>query len=148
MPYSISAVFPRNVTRWPLWSVVVLSVSASRLKRPSCRAGPGSAAQQQQQQRDLQQLQLEQRKRQLERGAFGPAPVTPAIPQTVTPDERCWPLSGTRIGGVTLIDSDKLNARIKPLLAPCLGVGQIHHLLATITAIYAEKGSIASRPYW
>jgi hemolysin activation/secretion protein len=103
--------------------------------------------QQQQQQRDLQQLQLEQRKRQLERGAFGPAPATPAIPQTVAPDERCWPLSGTRIGGVTLIDSDKLNARIKPLLAPCMGVGQINHLLATITASYVEKGYIASRPY-
>jgi len=103
--------------------------------------------QQQQQQRDLQQLQMEQRKRQLERGAFGPTPAAPALPQTVTPDERCWPLSGTRIGGVTLIDSDKLNARIKPLLAPCMGVGQINHLLATITAIYVEQGYIASRPY-
>jgi len=90
---------------------------------------------------------MEQRKRQLERGAFGPAPATPAIPQTVTPDERCWPLSGTRIGGVTLLDGDKLNARIKPLLAPCMGVGQINHLLATITAIYVEQGYIASRPY-
>ncbi len=103
--------------------------------------------QQQQQQRDLQQLQLEQRKRQLERGAFGPAPATPAIPDSVKPDERCWPLSGTRIGGVTLIDKDQLNARIQPLLAPCMGVGQINHLLATITALYVEKGYIASRPY-
>ena len=148
MPYSIRAVFPRYVTGWPLWSVVVLSVVASSLEAAEPVA-PGQEVlrQQQQQQRDLQQLQLEQRKRQLERGAFGPAPVTPAIPQTVTPDERCWPLSGTRIGGVTLIDSDKLNARIKPLLAPCMGVGQINHLLATITAIYVEKGYIASRPY-
>jgi hemolysin activation/secretion protein len=123
--------------------VCASSIQAADLVAP----GQEVLRQQQQQQRDLQQLQLEQRKRQLERGAFGPAPATPAIPQTVAPDERCWPLSGTRIGGVTLIDSDKLNARIKPLLAPCMGVGQINHLLATITASYVEKGYIASRPY-
>nr|WP_243753533.1 ShlB/FhaC/HecB family hemolysin secretion/activation protein [Pseudomonas koreensis] len=129
-------------------SAFVLSVCASSIQAADPVA-PGQEVlrQQQQQQRDLQQLQMEQRKRQLERGAFGPAPATPALPQTVAPDERCWPLSGTRIGGVTLIDSDKLNARIKPLLAPCMGVGQINHLLATITAIYVEQGYIASRPY-
>nr|WP_246226538.1 ShlB/FhaC/HecB family hemolysin secretion/activation protein [Pseudomonas atagonensis] len=129
-------------------SAFVLSVCASSLEAAEPGV-PGQEAlrQQQQQQRDLQQLQLEQRKRQLERGAFGPAPVTPAMPQTVAPDERCWPLSGTRIGGVTLIDNDKLNARIKPLLAPCMGIGQINHLLATLTAIYVEQGYIASRPY-
>ncbi|PMQ11712.1 Hemolysin transporter protein ShlB [Pseudomonas sp. AD21] len=148
MPYSLRAVFRRRSTRCPLLSAVVLSVCASSIQAADPVA-PGQEVlrQQQQQQRDLQQLQLEQRKRQLERGAFGPAPATPAIPQTVAPDERCWPLSGTRIGGVTLIDSDKLNARIKPLLAPCMGVGQINHLLATITASYVEKGYIASRPY-
>nr|WP_262924801.1 ShlB/FhaC/HecB family hemolysin secretion/activation protein [Pseudomonas fluorescens] len=129
-------------------SAFVLSVCASSIQAADPVA-PGQEVlrQQQQQQRDLQQLQMEQRKRQLERGAFGPAPATPALPQTVAPDERCWPLSGTRIGGVTLIDSDKLNARIKPLLAPCMGVGQINHLLATVTASYVEKGYIASRPY-
>ncbi|WLH33844.1 ShlB/FhaC/HecB family hemolysin secretion/activation protein [Pseudomonas sp. FP2196] len=148
MPYSLQAVFRRFATRCPLLSAFVLSVCASSLEAAE-PVVPGQEVlrQQQQQQRDLQQLQLEQRKRQLERGAFGPATVTPAIPQTVTPDDRCWPLSGTRIGGVTLIDSSKLNARIKPLLAPCMGVGQINHLLATITAIYVEQGYIASRPY-
>ncbi|POA23141.1 MULTISPECIES: ShlB/FhaC/HecB family hemolysin secretion/activation protein [unclassified Pseudomonas] len=148
MPYSLRAVFRRRSTLCPLLSAFVLSVCASSIQAADPVA-PGQEVlrQQQQQQRDLQQLQMEQRKRQLERGAFGPAPATPAIPQTVTPDERCWPLSGTRIGGVTLIDSNKLNARIKPLLAPCMGVGQINHLLATITAIYVEQGYIASRPY-
>ncbi|WP_025110423.1 ShlB/FhaC/HecB family hemolysin secretion/activation protein [Pseudomonas sp. H1h] len=148
MPYLLRAVFRRRSTRCPLLSALVLSACASSIQAADPVA-PGQEVlrQQQQQQRDLQQLQLEQRKRQLERGAFGPAPATPAIPQTVAPDERCWPLSGTRIGGVTLIDSDKLNARIKPLLAPCMGVGQINHLLATITAIYVEQGYIASRPY-
>lgn len=148
MPNPFRAVFRRRVTRCPLLSAFVLSVCASSLEAAEPVA-PGQEVlrQQQLQQRDLQQLQLEQRKRQLERGAFGSAPATSTLPPTVTPDERCWPLSGTRIGGVTLIDSNKLNARIKPLLAPCMGVGQINHLLATITAIYVEKGYIASRPY-
>ncbi|MGP6418352.1 ShlB/FhaC/HecB family hemolysin secretion/activation protein [Pseudomonas putida] len=148
MPYSLRVVSRRRSTLCPLLSAFVLSVCASSIQAADPVA-PGQEVlrQQQQQQRDLQQLQMEQRKRQLERGAFGPAPATPALPQTVAPDERCWPLSGTRIGGVTLIDSDKLNARIKPLLAPCMGVGQINHLLATITASYVEKGYIASRPY-
>lgn len=103
--------------------------------------------QQQQQQRDLQQLQLEQRRRQLERGSFGPAPVAPAVPASVPADERCWPLSGTRVGGVTLISSKTLDERIKPQLSSCMGVGQINHLLATITGLYVDAGYIASRPY-
>ncbi|MGP6462625.1 ShlB/FhaC/HecB family hemolysin secretion/activation protein [Pseudomonas parakoreensis] len=148
MPYLLRAVSRRRFTLCPLLSAFVLSVCASSIQAADPVA-PGQEVlrQQQQQQRDLQQLQLEQRKRQLERGAFSPAPATPALPQTVAADERCWPLSGTRIGGVTLLDSDKLNTRIKPLLAPCMGVGQINHLLATITAIYVEQGYIASRPY-
>lgn len=148
MPYLLRAVSRRRFTLCPLLSAFVLSVCASSIQAADPVA-PGQEVlrQQQQQQRDLQQLQLEQRKRQLERGAFSAAPATPALPQTVAADERCWPLSGTRIGGVTLLDSDKLNTRIKPLLAPCMGVGQINHLLATITAIYVEQGYIASRPY-
>ncbi|WP_085656946.1 ShlB/FhaC/HecB family hemolysin secretion/activation protein [Pseudomonas sp. B11(2017)] len=148
MPYSFRAVSRCRSLRRPLLSAFVLGVCAF----PAGAAEPASAGQealrqQQQQQRDLQQLQLEQRRRQLERGAFGPAPASTATAQPVTPDERCWPLSGTRIGGVTLIDRDALNARIKPLLAPCMGVNQINHLLANITAIYVEQGYIASRPY-
>ncbi|WP_248919671.1 ShlB/FhaC/HecB family hemolysin secretion/activation protein [Pseudomonas entomophila] len=103
--------------------------------------------QQQQQQTDLQQLQLEQRRRQLQRGAFGPSATTAQTPQAVAPDAQCWPLAGVRVGGVTLIDRATLNARIEPLVTPCMGVGQINHLLATLTALYVEKGYIASRPY-
>ncbi|PCR94017.1 ShlB family hemolysin secretion/activation protein [Pseudomonas fluorescens] len=148
MPYSIRAVTRCSFLPRPLLSALLLSVCApSVLAAEAPAPGQEVLRQQQLQQRDLQQLQLEQRKRQLERGAFGPAPATPAIAESIKPDERCWPLSGTRIGGVTLIDKDKLNARIKPLLAPCMGVGQINHLLATITALYVEKGYIASRPY-
>lgn len=148
MPYSLCAVSRSRSLPRPLLSALLLSVCApSVLAAETPAPGQEVLRQQQLQQRDLQQLQLEQRKRQLERGAFGPTPVNPAIPESIKPDERCWPLSGTRIGGVTLIDKDKLNARIKPLLAPCMGVGQINHLLATITALYVEKGYIASRPY-
>ncbi|WP_085700447.1 ShlB/FhaC/HecB family hemolysin secretion/activation protein [Pseudomonas sp. B26(2017)] len=148
MPYSLYAVSRSRSMPRPLFSALLLSVCApSVLAAEAPVPGQEVLRQQQQQQRDLQQLQLEQRKRQLERGAFGPTPATPAIPESINPDERCWPLSGTRIGGVTLIDKDKLNARVKPLLAPCMGVGQINHLLATITALYVEKGYIASRPY-
>ncbi|MFW9081267.1 ShlB/FhaC/HecB family hemolysin secretion/activation protein [Pseudomonas sp. P2757] len=148
MPYSFCAVPRRNCLPRPLLSALLLSVCApSVFAAEPVAPGQEVLRQQQQQQRDLQQLQLEQRKRQLERGAFGPAPIAPVLAESVKPDERCWPLSGTRIGGVTLIDSEKLNARIKPLLAPCMGVGQINHLLATITALYVEQGYIASRPY-
>jgi len=148
VPYSIRAVSRRSYLPRPLLSALLLSVCAPSVFAAEL-SNPGQEVlrQQQQQQRDLQQLQLEQRKRQLERGAFGPTPATPAIPDSIKPDERCWPLSGTRIGGITLIDKNQLNARIKPLLAPCMGVGQINHLLATITALYVEKGYIASRPY-
>lgn len=103
--------------------------------------------QQQQQQQDLQQLQLEQRRRQLERGAFSTPGTPPAPAPSVAPDSQCWPLAGVRLGGVTLIDRARLEARIQPLLAPCMGVGQINHLLATITAVYLEQGYVASRPY-
>jgi hemolysin activation/secretion protein len=54
---------------------------------------------QQQQQRDLQQLQLEQRQRQIQRGSFAVPPTTPALPADTAQDQRCWPLSGTRVAG-------------------------------------------------
>lgn len=148
MPYSLRAVPRRSPTPRTLLLVLLLSLSVSSLQAADPSA-PGQEVlrQQQQQQRDLQQLQLEERRRQLERGSFGAPPVTPALPAQVTPDERCWPLSGTRIGGVTLINSQKLNERIKPQLSACMGVGQINHLLATITALYVDAGYIASRPY-
>ena len=148
MPYSFRVVPRRRSTPCTLLSALLLSLSVSSIHAAE-PAAPGQEVlrQQQQQQRDLQQLQLEQRRRQLERGSFGPAPATPVLPTQVAPDERCWPLSGTRIGGVTLIDSQTLNERIKPLLSSCMGVGQINHLLATITALYVDAGYIASRPY-
>ncbi|WNF57533.1 ShlB/FhaC/HecB family hemolysin secretion/activation protein [Pseudomonas sp. SG20052] len=148
MPYSFRVVHRRCCSPCTLLLASLLSLSASALQAAEPSA-PGQEVlrQQQQQQRDLQQLQLEQRRRQLERGSFGPAPVAPAVPASVPADERCWPLSGTRVGGVTLISSKTLDERIKPQLSSCMGVGQINHLLATITGLYVDAGYIASRPY-
>ncbi|MHC8395833.1 ShlB/FhaC/HecB family hemolysin secretion/activation protein [Pseudomonas sp. LB3P93] len=148
MPDSFRVVPRRRSSPCTLLLASLLSLSASALQAAE-PSGPGQEVlrQQQQQQRDLQQLQLDQRRRQLERGSFGPAPVAPAVSASVPADERCWPLSGTRVGGVTLISSQTLNERIKPQLSSCMGVGQINHLLATITGLYVEAGYIASRPY-
>ncbi|VVP76484.1 Hemolysin transporter protein ShlB [Pseudomonas fluorescens] len=103
--------------------------------------------QQQQQQRDLQQIQLDQRRRQLERGSFSGTPTAPETSETMAVDERCWSISGVRVGGVTLIDRKTLNLRITPKLSPCMGANQINHVLATITELYVQAGYIASRPY-
>ncbi|AZC19817.1 ShlB/FhaC/HecB family hemolysin secretion/activation protein [Pseudomonas sp. FW507-12TSA] len=116
---------------------------------PALADEPGQEALrlQQQQQRDLQQLQLEQRQRQMQRGSFSASPVTPEVPQQPASDSRCWPLSGTRIGGVSLFSKTRLNDYIKPYVAPCMGVNQINQLLAALTRLYVDAGYIASRPY-
>lgn len=134
MPFSLSVVPRFSTPFFPrlLAALLSLSIAALQAAEPSA-LGQEGLRQQQQQQRDLQQLQLEQRRRQLQRGSFGPAPSTPALPAQVTADERCWPLSGTRIGGVTLLNRHELNEQLKPQIASCMGVGQINHLLATIT---------------
>ncbi|WP_416366812.1 ShlB/FhaC/HecB family hemolysin secretion/activation protein [Pseudomonas sp. UFMG81] len=126
---------------------MLLCLWAGAAQAEPVTAGQEALRQQQQQQHDLEQLQLEQRRRQLQRGAFS-APDTPAqAPQAATPDVRCWPLAGIRVGGVTLIDRATVDARLQPLIAPCMGVGQINQVLASLTALYTAKGYIASRPY-
>ena len=111
------------------------------------QAGQEALRLQQQQQRDLQQLHLEQRQRQLQRGSFGTQAATPALPTDIAKDDRCWPLSGTRLAGITLFSKAELNKRIEPYVAPCMGVTQINRLLAEITQLYVQAGYIASRPY-
>ena len=91
---------------------------------------------QQQQHRALQDLQLEQRRRQLLRSA-AQAPA-PAAAQPTPEDEPCWPLQGTRLVGVTLFSPSRLQAWLKPNLAPCMGVNRINRLLAEITRLYVE----------
>ena len=102
---------------------------------------------QQQQQRAVQQLQLEQRRRQLQRtGSGAQSSVTPE-PVLTAQDVDCWPIQGVRLAGVTLFRPAVLEARIKPILAPCMGINRINHLLAEITRLYVEAGYIAARPY-
>ncbi|QWA30348.1 ShlB/FhaC/HecB family hemolysin secretion/activation protein [Pseudomonas sp. RC3H12] len=127
--------------------VVLACLSLGNVRAETFVPGQEVLRQQQQQQQDLQQLQLEQRRRQLQRGAFTGPDTSAQVPQAAAPDTHCWPLAGVRVGGVTLIDRATLDARIDPLVAACMGVGQINQLLASITALYLEKGYIASRPY-
>ena len=108
---------------------------------------------QQQQQRTVQQLQLqlqlqlEQRQRQLQRtGSGAQSSVTPE-PVLTAQEVDCWPIQGVRLAGVTLFRPAVLEARIKPIVAPCMGINRINHLLAEITRLYVEAGYIAARPY-
>ena len=102
---------------------------------------------QQQQQHELQQLQRDQRRRQIQRGSSAAQPVTPALPADNLEDERCWPLNGIRVAGVTRFNNTSLNKLIEPYVAPCMGVNRINRLLAEITRLYVEAGYIAARPY-
>ena len=112
------------------------------------QAGQQALHLQQQQQRDLQQLQLEQRQRQLRRGSSDtPPPSAAVLPGDTVKDGHCWPLRGTRVGGVTLFSKTELDKRIEPYVAPCMDATQINRLLAEITSVYVEAGYIASRPY-
>ena len=95
------------------------------------QAGQQALHLQQQQQRDLQQLQLEQRQRQLRRGSPDtPPPSAAALPGETVKDGHCWPLRGTRVGGVTLFSKTELDKRIEPYMAPCMDAAQINRLLA------------------
>ena len=116
-----------------LWALPVAGAEAPQPGQEALRL-------QQQQQRDLQQLQLEQRQRQMQRGSFGTPAATPALPTDIAKDEHCWPLSGTRLAGVTLFSRAELDKHIEPYVAPCMGVTQINRLLAEITRLYVEAG--------
>ena len=148
MPYSLRtdrSLLPHTST-WCLGLLLGLTYLTPALA-DNLQPGQEALRLQQQQQRDLQQLQLEQRQRQMQRGSFSSTPAAPSQPAQTASDERCWPLSGTRIGGVSLFDKARLNDYIKPYVAPCMGANQINQLLAAITRLYVEAGYIASRPY-
>ncbi|VVO57581.1 Hemolysin transporter protein ShlB [Pseudomonas fluorescens] len=147
MPNTIRVVPRRLRYRSPL-SVLLLGLSISpAYAAESSAPGQEVLRQQQQQQRDLQQMQLDQRRRQLERGSFSGSSTAPETSATIAVDEQCWPVSGVRVGGVTLVDRKTLNQRITPKLSPCMGANQINQVLATITELYVQAGYIASRPY-
>ena len=105
MPYSLRtdrSLLPHTST-WCLGLLLGLTYLTPALA-DNLQPGQEALRLQQQQQRDLQQLQLEQRQRQMQRGSFSSTPAAPSQPAQTASDERCWPLSGTRIGGVSLFD--------------------------------------------
>ena len=134
-----------RIQKWGITLLCLCALPAAAADAP--QPGQEALRLQQQQQRDLQQLQLEQRQRQMQRGRFGTPPSTPTAPKDIAQDERCWPLRGTRLAGVTLFSRTELDNHIEPYVAPCMGVTQINRLLAEITRLYVEAGYIASRPY-
>ncbi|MDG9882146.1 ShlB/FhaC/HecB family hemolysin secretion/activation protein [Pseudomonas putida CSV86] len=96
------------------------------------------------QQRELQELERQQRLRRLSPSPIGtPAEATPSA----SASKHCWPISGVRLAGNTLIDSDVLNSSLEPLLQPCMSEAQINGVLKAITRLYMERGYLASRPY-
>ncbi|HCE9328939.1 TPA: ShlB/FhaC/HecB family hemolysin secretion/activation protein [Pseudomonas aeruginosa] len=144
MPYRSTESSPRR----PFCRALLLGLLGAS---PAFAADPGQPGQEalrqhQQQQLELQRMQLEERQRQLQRGNFGgstaPAPVSPPIA-----DHDCWPLSGTRVGGVTLLSRGRLDRTLGPLISECMGPGQINRLLAAITHLYVDAGYVAARPY-
>ncbi|NWC95966.1 ShlB/FhaC/HecB family hemolysin secretion/activation protein [Pseudomonas sp. IPO3778] len=96
--------------------------------------------------RTREQLELEQRLRLLERSGPVPPQAGPAPPPP-PPIEPCWQVRGLRLSGNTLISLAQINTQLQPLMSDCMGVTPINQLLATLTALYADAGFIASRPY-
>ncbi|MGI4837549.1 MAG: ShlB/FhaC/HecB family hemolysin secretion/activation protein [Janthinobacterium lividum] len=100
--------------------------------------------------RQREQLELGQRLRSMRRPPplLGPASVAPpnraAIPFSFS--QRCWWVDGIRLTGNRLIAQADITQAIAPHLSACIDTDQINRLLAAITALYVDKGYIASRP--
>ncbi|QXH57711.1 ShlB/FhaC/HecB family hemolysin secretion/activation protein [Pseudomonas maumuensis] len=124
-----------------LLACVTLAISASVL----ARVDPAS-----QQLRDQQQAmrQLEQQQR-LERwqrerptesaGNHGAA--------RVEPEQHCWTISGVRLAGNRILDTQRLEPTVRTLTSSCMGVVAIDRLLKHLTQRYVEAGYPTSRPY-
>lgn len=96
------------------------------------------------QQRESQEFERQQRLRRLSPAVIGtPAENTPSAADA----KHCWPISGVRLAGNTLIDSSVLDNSLEVLLEPCMSEAQINGVLKAITRLYVERGYLASRPY-
>ncbi|MDR0279868.1 MAG: hypothetical protein LBJ37_18495 [Paucimonas sp.] len=96
------------------------------------------------QQRERRVLERQQRLRQLSRPPVN-LPAEPTAPTMQS--DHCWPISGLRLAGNTLITRETLNAHLDPLLQSCMGEAQINEVLKAITRLYVHEGYLASRPY-
>lgn len=96
------------------------------------------------QQRERRVLERQQRLHRLSR----PEVSAPAQrPSSANHSDHCWPISGLRLAGNTLITRETLNAHLEPLLQPCMGEAQVNEVLKAITRLYVHEGYLASRPY-
>lgn len=98
--------------------------------------------------REREQLEFQQRLRSLQR-----QPLRPALPDAGTaltplqsPSGRCWYVQGLQITGNRLVSQTRIREALLPQLAPCMDTAQVDQLLATLTALYAQDGYVASRP--
>ncbi|MDF3200353.1 ShlB/FhaC/HecB family hemolysin secretion/activation protein [Pseudomonas sp. 1912-s] len=124
---------------WMLTALAIVLIAPA----PTLAADPRA---QELERRTREQLELEQRLRLLERSGPLPPQAAPGPPPPL-PVEPCWQVRGLRLQGNTLISLAQVNARLQPLMSDCMSVTRINQLLGALTALYADAGFIASRPY-
>mgnify|MGYP001175469987 CR=1 FL=1 len=101
--------------------------------------------------RQREQLELHQRLRSLRRPALDLGPIianppdAPALPHS--PSRRCWWVNGIRLKGNRLITQAQITEAIASRLSACMDSRQVNDVLSAITALYVDKGYIASRPH-
>jgi len=71
----------------------------------------------------------------------------PAAAQRVESDAECWPVSAVHVQDNQLLDTDTLQAVLRPWVSPCIGVSDINQMLLALTGAYVKAGYIAARPY-
>lgn len=97
------------------------------------------------QRREADERERQQRLRQLT--APSAINVPDEIAGSTLDSEPCWPISGVRLAGNTLISPEALNRVLEPLLQPCMDEARINAALKAITRTYLEQGYLAARPY-
>lgn len=97
------------------------------------------------QRRDAEALERQQRLRQLTPPTVIETPNE--TPAAALETEGCWPVSGLRLAGNTLISREALNEVVDPLLQPCMDEARVNAVLKAITRLYLQLGYLASRPY-
>ena len=99
----------------------------------------------QEQRRDAEERERQQRLRRLRApSAINVPDDSTERPSAGTP---CWPITGVRLAGNTLMAPEALNRALEPLLQPCMDETRINAVLKAITRSYLDQGYLAARPY-
>lgn len=99
----------------------------------------------QEQRRDAEERERQQRLRRLRApSAINVPDDSTERPPASTP---CWPITGIRLAGNTLMAPETLNRALEPLLQPCMDETRINAVLKAITRSYLDQGYLAARPY-